>query len=76
MHPIRDRNGSNVTRFSAQVYYCPMPFPLLKMAYSQPGEFVAAESASKKYAEQRPIPFALDPLSVGCLSERVALVGA
>jgi hypothetical protein len=48
MHPIRNRNGSNVTGLSAQVYDCPMPFALLEVADSQPGEFEATESAGKQ----------------------------
>jgi hypothetical protein len=51
MHPIRDRNGSNVTSLPAQVYDCPMPLALLEMANRQSGEFVATESASKKYCK-------------------------
>jgi len=41
-------NGSNVTSLPAQVYNCPMPFALLKMATSQGREFVAPKSAGEQ----------------------------
>jgi hypothetical protein len=37
-----------VTSLSAQVDDCPMSFALLKVADTQPGEFVATESTSKQ----------------------------
>jgi len=37
-----------MTSLSAQVYDCPMPFALLKVADHQPGEFVATETASEQ----------------------------
>src|SRR5579862_1505504 len=76
MHPIWDRDGSNVTSLSAQVNGCPMPFALLKVADSQAGEFMATESASEQYGEERPITFALHPLTVWCLPECLTLFGA
>ena len=51
MDPIRDGDRSNVPGLPTQVYDCPMPFALLEMANSQPGEFVPTEPASKQYAE-------------------------
>ena len=74
MHPIRNGDGPNVSCLSPQVYDCPVPFASLEMANRQRGEFVAAESASEKYAEQSPIPFAFDPFAIWCLPESVALV--
>ena len=53
-----------------------MPFALLKVADSQPGEFVATESASEQYGKQRTITFALHPLAVWCLPECLTLFGA
>ena len=47
MHPIRNGDGSNVTSFTAQVNDRPVPFALLKVPYSQLGEFVAAKSAGE-----------------------------
>ena len=47
MHPLRDRNRSNVTSLSAQINYCPMSFPLLKVADSQASEFMAAKAAGE-----------------------------
>src|SRR5215469_12118042 len=60
--PIRDWNGSNVASFSAQVHDCPVSFALLKVAEGQTGYFVATQSAGEQYRQERPIPFALDPL--------------
>jgi len=51
MHPVRNRNRSNVTSLSAQVNDCPMTFALLKVADSQAGEFMATESASEQYGK-------------------------
>ena len=53
-----------------------MSFALLKMTYGKTGEFVATEPTSKKYGKQSPISFAFDPLAVGCLPERLTLVGS
>lgn len=75
LHPIRNRDGSNVPSFSAKVYDCTMSFALLKMTYRQPGEFVATEP-TKKYCKQGPIPFALNPIAIGSLPESLALVGS
>ena len=76
LHPIRNRDGSNVPSFPAKVYDCPMSFALLKMTYRQPGEFVATEPTSKKHCKQGPIPFALDPIAIWSLPESLALVGS
>jgi hypothetical protein len=48
MHPNRDGNGSNVTTLSARVHDCPMPFSLLNVADSQPGELVSTESTREQ----------------------------
>ena len=76
MHPIRNGDGPNVASLPPQIYDCPMPFALLEMANRQRGEFVAAEPASEKHAEQSSIPFALGPFAIWCLPESVALVGS
>src|SRR6516225_2247257 len=75
MHPIRDRNGPNVTTLSAQVHDCPMTFALLEMAHGQAGELVPTESARKQEAQQCPITLALHLLLVGCLPECLPLLG-
>jgi hypothetical protein len=54
----------------------PMSFALLKVADSQPGEFLATESTSKQYGKQRRITFAPDALAVWRLPEGLALLGA
>jgi hypothetical protein len=53
MHPIRDGNGSNVTCLSAEVYYRPMPFALLRVAESQLGKFMPTESTGQQEGKQR-----------------------
>jgi hypothetical protein len=52
-----------------------MPFTLLKVADSQPSEFVATESVGEQYGKKCPIPFALDLLAVWCLPECLPLFG-
>src|SRR5215469_9699285 len=74
--PIRDWNGSNVASFSAQVHDCPLPLALLKVVDGQTGYFVATQSAGEQYRQERPIPFALDPLAIRCLPEYLPLFGA
>jgi hypothetical protein len=51
-----------------------MSFPLLEMADSEAGEFVAT-SACQQNSKQCPITFALDLLVVWCLPESLRLVG-
>jgi hypothetical protein len=75
-HPIRNRDGSDVPSFPAKVYDCPMFFALLKMAYRQPGEFVATEPTSKEHCKQGSIPFALDPVAIRSPPESLPLVGS
>ncbi len=43
MDPVWNRNRSDVTAFAAQVYYCPMSFPLLQMTNRQLGDFVTPQ---------------------------------
>jgi hypothetical protein len=76
LHPIRNWDGSNVPSLPAKVYDCPMSFALLKMTYRQASDFVATEPTSKKYCQQGPIPFALDPIAIRSLPESLALVGS
>jgi len=76
LHPIRNRNGSNVPSLPAKVHDCPMSFALLKVAYCQPCEFVTTEPTSKKYCKQGPIPFSPDPVAIWSLPESLALVGS
>ena len=52
-----------------------MPFALLQVAESQLGEFMATESTGQQEGKQRPITFALEPLAVWCLPERLPLLG-
>ena len=59
-HPLRDRNGSDVTGLSAQVDDRPMTFALLQMAEIQLRQLMAAESARQQNGKQRPITFALE----------------
>ena len=47
-HPVRDRDGSNVTTLPAQIYDCPMAFTLLKVVDCQTSEFMTPKSASQK----------------------------
>src|SRR2546430_7196207 len=75
MHPIRDRDGSDVTSLSAQVNDSPMSFTLLKVADSEAGEFTMMESACEQHGKQCPITFALHPLMVRRLPECLALFG-
>src|SRR5215475_9146548 len=75
MHPIRDRNGPNVTALSAEVYDCPMLFALLKMVNGQAGEFVPTKSAREQQSQHCPVPLALHLLLVRSLPERLALLG-
>ena len=76
LYPIRNRDGSDVPSFPAKVYDCPMFFALLKMAYRQPGEFVATEPTSKEHCKQGSIPFALDPVAIRSPPESLPLVGS
>jgi hypothetical protein len=48
MYPVRNRNGSNVTGLSPQVYDRPVAFALLEVAEGQLGEFVAAKATGKQ----------------------------
>src|ERR1700676_3337083 len=75
MHPIRDRDGSNVPSLSSQVYDCPMPFPLLEVAKGQRSDFVATKSAGQQQGKQRPITFAFELFAVWRLPERYRLFG-
>jgi hypothetical protein len=52
-----------------------MSFPLLEMADSEAGEFVATKSACQQNSKQCPITFALNLLVVWCLPESLRLVG-
>jgi len=45
-HPVRDRDGLNVTALPTQVHDCPMAFTLLKLVNCQASEFMSPKSAS------------------------------
>jgi hypothetical protein len=47
-HPARNRDCSNVTCFSTEVYNCPMALTLLKVTEGKLGEFVASKSAGEQ----------------------------
>ena len=51
-----------------------MPFALLQVAESQLGELMATESTGQREGKQRPITFALQALTVGCLPEYMRLL--
>ena len=48
IHPIRNRNGSDVTGLSAQVHDGPMRFALLQVAESELCDLMATESAGQQ----------------------------
>jgi hypothetical protein len=48
IHPIRNRNGSDVTGLSAQVHDGPMPFALLQVAESELCDLMAPESSGQQ----------------------------
>jgi hypothetical protein len=73
MHPIRDRNSSNVAGLPTQVYDCPMPLPLLEVRKGELGEFVPTESASQEQGEQCTITFALELVMLRRLPECLCL---
>ena len=75
VHPIRNRNSSNVTSLSPQVYDSPVAFALLKVAEGQLGEFVATKAAGKQQSQQCTIAFALDLSTVWSLPECLRLFG-
>jgi hypothetical protein len=73
INPSRDRDGLDVTRFSAQVHDCPMPLALLQIAERQLGEFMPTESAGQQNGKQSAISFALRPFPVWRLPQRLSL---
>jgi hypothetical protein len=50
-----------------------MPLPLLEMAESQAGEFVASKPTGEQEGKQCSVTFALDLLAVWCLPKRLRL---
>ena len=75
VNPIRNRNRSNVPSLSPQVYYCPMPVPLLEMRQSQFRQFVATKPTGQQHRKKCPITFSLDLFVGGCLPKRLSLFG-
>jgi hypothetical protein len=53
-----------VPSLSAQVYDCPMPFPLLEVAKGKRSDFVATKSAGQQQGKQSPIAFAFELFAV------------
>ncbi len=47
-HPVRNRDGPNVTTLPSQVHDCPLALTLLKVVHGQCGEFMSPKSASQK----------------------------
>jgi hypothetical protein len=75
LHPIGNRDGSNVPTFSCQVNYGPMVFPALEIIHLQFGQFASAQSTGQKYRQNRPISLPLQGIDIRRLAQRAGLMG-
>lgn len=75
LHPLRHRNGSNVTAFSEEIGYGPVFLALLQMREFQIGQFAPPKSTAKQYREDGAIPLSFECVRWGKLPEAASLVG-
>ena len=66
-HPVRNWDGSNVTSLPAEVYNCPMPLALLKMANGQHRQLMTPKPAGEQKSKKRSITYTLHLPAVGRL---------
>src|SRR5919201_1985889 len=74
-HPVRHRNGSDVTAFSIQICDHPVSFSELNIFQLQGSSFRPSQAAADQDGDHGPVPLLFESQCAKCADEAPALFG-